>query len=165
MRDSARFRRGASVCRGRRGGARQTGADYRLGLLLALAAMLAGTVSTISSKFAALQADKWGFMAVSYSFSVAAAMLLQSEQKAQASPAARRASLTIGLAMGGLNLVGFYLLLQALESGPLAIVAPLTGMHFLIAIFLAAVIYRERPDGRSILGIVMAVAAVLLMRS
>jgi uncharacterized membrane protein len=66
--------------------------------------------------------------------------------------------------MAALNLVGFYLLLLALETGPLSVIAPLTGLHFIIAIILAGVVYRERPDVRSVVGIVMAVAAVLLMK-
>lgn len=154
------------LCARRRGVTRPgSGGDYRLGLILALLAMLAGTVSTISSKFAALQADKWGFMAISYSFSVGGALIMFRRQPDEAGSALRGPALAIGLTMGALNLVGFYLLLAALETGPLSVIAPLTGMHFLIAIILAAVVYRERPDRRSIAGIVMAIVAVLLMKT
>jgi drug/metabolite transporter (DMT)-like permease len=138
--------------------------DFRSGVVLALLAMLAGAVSTVSSKFAALQADKWGFMAVAYSFSALAAFFMY-RKSPEASPAPRRVAVTIGLIMGGFNLIGFYLFLQSLETGPLAIIAPLAGLHFVISILLSAIVYRERPDLRSFIGILLAVAAVLLMKA
>lgn len=139
-------------------------ANYRKGVILASLAMLAGTVASVSSKFAALQADKWGFMAISYSFSAGAALAMHSRKWRESSQASRGSTWAIGLSMGGLNLVGFYLLLLALETGPLAVIAPLTGLHFIIAIMLSAVVYREQPNVRNIIGIAMAVAAVLLMK-
>jgi len=66
--------------------------------------------------------------------------------------------------MGGLNLVGFYLLLQALEAGPLSVIAPLTGMHFVIAVILSGVVYRARPGLYNVAGLILAAAAVLLMK-
>lgn len=137
---------------------------YRLGVVLALFAMLAGTVATISSKFAALQADKWGFMAISYSFSSCAALIMRRREWKTAASASPWPTLTIGVCMGGLNLVGFYLLLQALETGPLSVIAPLTGMHFVIAVILSGVVYRERPGLYNVAGLILAAAAVLLMK-
>jgi uncharacterized membrane protein len=66
--------------------------------------------------------------------------------------------------MGLFNLVGYYALLQALASGPLSVIAPLTGMHFFVAIVLSALVYRERPDRRSLAGILLAVLATVLMK-
>jgi len=134
-------------------------------VVLALLAMLAGTVASISSKFAALQADKWGFMAISYSFSTCAAVAMRRKEWNRLPTEPWGAALAIGLTMAGLNMVGFFLLLLALETGPLSIIAPLTGLHFIIAILLAALVYHERPDVRSGVGMVMAVAAILLMKA
>jgi drug/metabolite transporter (DMT)-like permease len=150
--------------RGRTAPLQRPGARYRWGVGLATLAMLSGTVASISSKFAALQADKWGFMAISYSFSTCAAVAMRHKDWRRLPAAPWGATLAIGLTMAALNLVGFYLLLLALETGPLSVIAPLTGLHFIIAIILAGVVYRERPDVRSVVGIVMAVAAVLLMK-
>lgn len=151
--------------RGRAVGAQRPGARYRWGVMLALLAMLSGTVASVSSKFAALQADKWGFMAISYSFSTCAAVAMRRREWNRLPSGPWRATLVIGLAMAGLNLVGFYLLLLALETGPLAVIAPLTGLHFVIAIMLAAVVYRERPSLPNMAGMVMAIVAVLLMKT
>ncbi|APG25025.1 MAG: DMT family transporter [Syntrophotalea acetylenica] len=145
--------------------AEEVAGRYRCGVALALLAMVAGTVATVSSKFAALHADKWGFMAIAYSFSAAAAGLWRYRQWQNVSSAALKAPVIIGIIMGGLNLIGFYLFLWALETGPLAVIAPLVGLHFTIAVLLSAVLYRERLDFRGGLGILLAVAAVLLMKA
>lgn len=154
------------ICaQGRASVAQRPGGRYRWGVGLALLAMLAGTVASISSKFAALQVDKWGFMAISYSFSTCAAVAMRRKDWNRFPSGPLRATLIVGLTMAGLNLVGFYLLLLALETGPLAVIAPLTGLHFVIAIMLTALVYRERPGLRSVAGIFMAVVAVLLMKT
>jgi drug/metabolite transporter (DMT)-like permease len=150
--------------RGRTIPMRRPAASYRLGVVLALLAMLSGTAASISSKFAALQADKWGFMAISYSFSSCAAWIMRRREWEEVAPEPQWTAWGIGLCMGGLNLVGFYLLLQALETGPLSVIAPLTGLHFIIAIILSGVVYRERLKPRSVVGIFLAAAAVLLMK-
>jgi len=151
----------------RRPGAAEQPADARVrhGLFLALLALLAGTVATISSKFAALGVDKFGFMAVSYSVSAAGSLLLRRREPGAVRRAPWRPALLLGLAMAVLNLVGFYALLAALASGPLAIIAPLTGLHFVVAIVLSLVIFHERLTLRELAGIVFAVLAMLLMKS
>ena len=151
----------------RRPGAAEQPADARVrhGLFLALLALLAGTVATISSKFAALGVDKFGFMAVSYSVSAAGSLLLRRRELGAARQVSWRPALLLGLAMAVLNLVGFYALLAALASGPLAIIAPLTGLHFVVAIVLSLVIFHERLTLRELAGIVFAVLAMLLMKS
>jgi drug/metabolite transporter (DMT)-like permease len=144
--------------------ARQPGASFQTGLVLALLAVLAGTVSSISSKFGALYADKWGFMAVSYTFSSCGSFVLRRRELTRGHPARWGAALGIGLGMGLFNLIGYYALLLALDQGPLSIIAPLTGMHFLVAILLSAVVYRERPDRRGLAGILLALLAMVLMK-
>jgi drug/metabolite transporter (DMT)-like permease len=153
------------LCAGRKNSlARQPGARFQTGLLLALLAVLAGTVSTVSSKFGALYADKWGFMAVSYTFSSCGSLALRRRELTRKRPARLPTALSLGLGMGLFNLVGYYALLQALASGPLSVIAPLTGMHFFVAIVLSALVYRERPDRRSLAGILLAVLATVLMK-
>lgn len=150
----------------RRGSAGQpVDARVRRGLLLALLALLAGTVATISSKFAAMGVDKFGFMAVSYSVSAAGSLLLRRRELGAVRQASWRPALLLGLAMAALNLVGFYALLAALAVGPLAIIAPLTGLHFVVAILLSLVVFHERLAPRELAGVVFAVLAMLLMKS
>ncbi len=75
----------------------------------------------------------------------------------------RRQAVIIGLAMGLLNLAGFYLFLKALALGPLAIVASVNGMHFLVAVILSVVIFREKLTPSRLLGLVLAILAIVLL--
>ena len=73
-------------------------------------------------------------------------------------------SLLIGLLMGVTNFVGFYAFLAALAKGPLSIVVSITGMYFVMAVVLSALVYKERLDPPRIVAIVLALIAVLLLR-
>jgi uncharacterized membrane protein len=66
--------------------------------------------------------------------------------------------------MGVLNFFGFYAFLTALESGPLSIIALIAGMHFVIAVALSVLLYREKMTPRRILGIGLTLLAVVLMQ-
>jgi uncharacterized membrane protein len=66
--------------------------------------------------------------------------------------------------MGLLNFFGFYAFLTALESGPLSVIALITGMHFVIAVALSVLLYRERMTPRRILGIGLTLLAVVFLQ-
>jgi drug/metabolite transporter (DMT)-like permease len=136
----------------------------RRGFLLALLAIAGGAASTISSKFAALQVDSFGFMAVSYTMSTILVLLVKSRMLPQKAGQRTRPALFIGLAMGVTNFFGYYALLQALVTGPLAIIAPLVGMYFIMAVLLSFLIYRERVSRLQLLAIALTVLSILLMR-
>ena len=52
----------------------------------------------------------------------------------------------------------------ALSIGPLSIIATLMGMHFLIAIILSAIVYNEKLKAKTVLGILLAIVAVVFLR-
>jgi len=76
-----------------------------------------------------------------------------------------RDALIIGCCMGFVNLAGFYAFLKALAIGPLSIIISIVGMHFVVAIILAALIYREKITTKRIVGIILTIAAIIMMRS
>lgn len=149
--------------RSRAGTAGESG-HARRGLVLALLAIAGGATSTVSSKFAALQVDAFGFMAVSYSMSTLLILLVKSRMFPQQAGQRTRPALLIGLAMGVTNFCGYYALLRALASGPLAIIAPLVGMYFVMAVLLSFLIYRERITRQQLLAISLTVVSILLLR-
>jgi uncharacterized membrane protein len=61
--------------------------------------------------------------------------------------------------------VGFYTFLAALSVGPLAIIVSITGMHFVIAVLLSVIFYKEKLSRMRILGMGLAVASILFLRS
>jgi drug/metabolite transporter (DMT)-like permease len=149
--------------RSRAGSATDTNHSRR-GFLLALLAIAGGAASTVSSKFAAIQVDSFGFMAVSYSMSTLLILLVKSRMFPQQTGQRTQPALFIGLAMGVTNFFGYYALLRALATGPLAIIAPLVGMYFIMAVMLSFLVYREKVSRQQLLAIALTVLSILLMR-
>lgn len=147
-----------------RGGETAEAGYDRRGFLLALLAILGGATSTISSKFAAIQVDSFGFMAVSYSMSTLLVLLVKKRMLPQQAGQRTRPALVIGGAMGVANFFGYYALLQALAIGPLAIIAPLVGMYFVMALLLSFLIYRERVTPLQLLAVTLTAVSIWLMR-
>ncbi|EFK10125.1 putative membrane protein [delta proteobacterium NaphS2] len=138
--------------------------NTRIGFLFVGISILAGALAAISSKFAALHANKMAFMATSYT--MATLMSFAFRKKAQSADANtnHRDALLIGFFMGLINLAGFYCYLKALSTGPLSIVTSVTAMHFVIAIILSVLIYREKLNRWRITGIFLTIASIVLLR-
>jgi drug/metabolite transporter (DMT)-like permease len=127
-------------------------------------ALLCGAIASISSKFAALYTNELTFMALTYILSALFSLAIKDKLQAKQPGVMTRDALIIGVGMGLINFVGYHTFLIALARGPLSIIAAITGMHFVIAIVLSAVIYRESLTGPRLAGIVLAALSVLLMR-
>ncbi len=127
-------------------------------------ALLCGAIAAISSKFAALYTNEMTFMALAYILSALFSLAIKDQLQAKKPVHINRDALVIGIGMGLINFVGYYAFLSALARGPLAMIAAITGMHFVIAIVLSAVIYHESLTGPRLGGIALAALSVLLMR-
>jgi drug/metabolite transporter (DMT)-like permease len=135
------------------------------GLLLVFLAMLSGALSAISSKYAAQHTDLLAFIALSYIFSSLFTLFLAPRMFTPApDQSPRKLALGIGLAMGLLNFTGFYLFLKALALGPLAIVASINGMHFLVAVVLSVVFFQEKLTTIRVTGLILALGAIFFLR-
>jgi len=135
------------------------------GFLYVAAAILAGAAAAISSRYAALGTDKIAFMAVSYGLSTLfVAGFGERGRRQEKAVAGSRESLRIGAIMGILNVVGYYAYLEGLARGPLSLVTVITSMHFVIAVVLSILIYRERPTRVGITGIVLTIVSLILLR-
>ncbi|MGM0424727.1 MAG: EamA family transporter [Thermodesulfobacteriota bacterium] len=134
------------------------------GLALVGLALLAGGLSAISCKYAAEHTDIWAFISLSYILSTLLTLVLAPSMFSRSQTGKGGLDLGIGLAMGILNLAGFYMFLRALAMGPLSVVAVVNGMHFLVPVLLSAVIFKERLGASRMLGLVLALAALCLLR-
>ncbi|MFW6177822.1 MAG: EamA family transporter, partial [Desulfohalobiaceae bacterium] len=134
------------------------------GLTLVGLALIAGGLSAISSKYAAVHTDIWAFIALSYILSTLLTLILAPNMFSGVKAGKGSLDLGIGLAMGILNLAGFYMFLRALAMGPLSIVAVVNGMHFLVPVVLAAIWFKERLGLTRLLGLLMALAALYFLR-
>jgi drug/metabolite transporter (DMT)-like permease len=149
-----------------RGGDGKTAWNSSRGLLFVAAAILAGAGAAISSRYAALATNKVAFMAVSYGLSTlfAAGLGVPARRRGQ-EVAGRATALRIGCTMGILNVVGYYSYLVALSRGPLSLVTVITSMHFVVAVVLSIILYRERPTFLGICGIVLTIVSLVLLRA
>jgi drug/metabolite transporter (DMT)-like permease len=139
--------------------------SFRKGLLLVFVSLISGSVASISSKFAAVYSNKLGFMALSYFLgTLFSAALIRTSGK-ERSGGSRKDAISIGLLMGLINFVGFYTFLAALSVGPLSIIVSITGLHFVIAVLLSVIVYKEKLSRTRILGMALAIASILFLRS
>jgi len=139
--------------------------SVRKGLFLVFVSLISGSVASISSKFAAVYANKLGFMALSYFLgTLFSAALIRTSGK-EGSRGNRKEAFRIGFLMGLINFVGFYTFLAALSVGPLSIIVSITGMHFVIAVLLSVIVYKEKLTRMRILGIGLAMASVVFLRA
>jgi drug/metabolite transporter (DMT)-like permease len=138
--------------------------NVRKGLILVAISVVSGSVASISSKLAALYANKVAFMALSYFMGACFSLGLASRLNRSDEKGHHKEALTIGFLMGLINFVGFYAFLKALSAGPLSIIISIVGMHFVIAVILSALIYKERMAFLRVLGTLLAVVSILLLR-
>jgi drug/metabolite transporter (DMT)-like permease len=139
------------------------GAQKR-GLVLVFVSMLFGAVAAISSKFAALSVGKFAFISISYIFSGLLSLLWRNVLYPKTKVGPIRDALLIGFVMGILNLAGYYAFLAALTTGPLSMIAMVTGMHFVVAIVLSYIIYKESLTVVKAIGVVLTVISVILLK-
>ena len=139
--------------------------SVRRGLFLVFVSLISGSVASISSKFAAVYSSKLGFMALSYFLGAlfSAALINQSGEKE--SRGKLKEAFLIGLLMGLINFVGFYTFLTALSVGPLSIIVSITGMHFVIAVLLSVIVYKEKLSRMRILGLCLTVVSIVFLRA
>ena len=136
----------------------------KTGFLCIIISLIAGAAAIISSKFAAMYTNKMAFIAISYLASTFFALGLRKRLQTEEANENKKDALLIGLVMGVINLAGYYSYLKALSTGPLSIITSLTGMHFIIAIILSALIYREKLTPSRVLGISLTVVSIFLLK-
>ena len=144
--------------------AKKTSRKMNRGLLLVFVALLSGSVASISSKFAALSVNKLAFMALSYLMGALFSLgTIQGKRGTDAGGNTGEA-LMIGFAMGLINFAGFYSFLKALSEGPLSIIVSITGMHFVVAVLLSIVIYKEKVTAPRMVGMALTVLSLIFLR-
>jgi len=136
----------------------------RRGFFCVSISLLAGAVAIISTKFAAMYTNRMAFIAVSYIASTFFALGLRKRLQTEESEKNPKDALVIGFTMGLINFAGYYSFLKALSTGPLSIIASIAGMHFVIAIILSALIYKEKLTPATTLGIILTISSIILLR-
>jgi uncharacterized membrane protein len=139
--------------------------SVRRGLFLVFVSLISGSVASISSKFAAVYSNKLGFMALSYFLGTLFSAALIKKSGDEGIRQNHKEALLIGLLMGLINFVGFYTFLAALSVGPLSIIVSITGMHFVIAVILSVIVYKEKLSRMRLFGIGLTIISILFLRA
>lgn len=139
--------------------------SVRRGLFLVFVSLISGSVASISSKFAAVYSNKLGFMALSYFLGTLFSAALIKKSGEEGIRQNYKEALLIGLLMGLINFVGFYTFLAALSVGPLSIIVSVTGMHFVIAVILSVIVYKEKLSRMRLFGIGLTIISILFLRA
>ena len=142
----------------------ETRKNIKRGILFVFISLLAGAVASISSKFAAVHTHKMAYIAVSYTAATLVSFALREKFQTEEAESNHRDAILIGLVMGIINLAGYYTFLKALSAGPLSIIASIGGMHFVIAILLSRLIYKERLTRWRLLGLFLTIVSIILLR-
>ncbi|MFH1480517.1 MAG: DMT family transporter [Pseudomonadota bacterium] len=143
---------------------KESSGNIKRGLVLVFISLLSGSVASISSKFAAVSVNKLGFMALSYLMGTLFSLGTIKGMGRQEERQNHKEALMIGFAMGLINFAGFYSFLKALSTGPLSIIVSITGMHFIIAVLLSILIYKEKVTTMRILGITLTILSLIFLR-
>ena len=138
--------------------------NIKRGLVFVFISLIGGAVASISSKFAAVHTDKMAYIAVSYTMATLFSFALKGKFQTEESNTNHRDAILIGIVMGVINLAGYYAFLAALSTGPLSIIASIGGMHFVIAILLSRLIYKERLTHWRIFGLFLTILSIILLR-
>lgn len=139
--------------------------NVKKGLLLVFLSLVFGAMASVSSKFAALYANKIGFMALSYFMGTLFSLGLAQRMTTIDDRRHLKAAVWIGILMGCINFAGFYAFLAALASGPLSLVITVTGMHFAVAVLLSVIVYREKITFTRALALVLTMVSVFFLRA
>jgi drug/metabolite transporter (DMT)-like permease len=137
--------------------------DRRCGFLLVTVCVICGAIAAISSKLAAVSTSTSAFMALSYLLGTGFSLAIEKQWGSSPEPGRRGEAVGLGVFMGLLNFVGFSAFLLALTSGPLSVIALVTGMHFVIAIALSVLLYKERLTLSRGVGIALTLLSVALL--
>jgi drug/metabolite transporter (DMT)-like permease len=134
------------------------------GFVLLVISLFTSAIAGISSKFAAMYVGKLSFLAIVYSIAALSSLAFMKRRINVEPPGRYRATLFIGIAMGILNFVGYYSFLTALSNGPLSLVASITGMHFVVAVVLSILIYKEKMTLFRVIGFLLTILSIILLR-
>ena len=135
-----------------------------IGIILTSIALVFGAASMIVCKFAAITVNTLGYISVSYLYNIFFSLGLRKRLQTDRENPKHKNALILGIFIGVFNFAGFYILLKAFSTGPLSIIASISSLSFVIVIALSVLIYREKLTLWRIIGILLAILAVVLLR-
>ena len=132
------------------------------GALLALGAMLCLAISAAITAAVVDQLVLLPFIAMSYFFAIGPSYVL--EKRLHNRSGTTEGIAPLGIAMGLANVTAFFSLLLALQNGPASIVFPVSSLALLVSVVLSILVYKERLNAAKAFAILLALAAIVVMK-
>ncbi len=139
--------------------------NYKLGILLAFLAAIGSAGAFVCSKFAADFTKIIDYMALTNTLIVFISVIEMriSNKLTEVKPKIQELLLSIVLAV--VNLVAWFAIIFALQTGPLNIISTITGISFIVSIALTSLVYREKISFRRLSAIFIAVIAIVILKN
>ena len=139
-----------------------------IGLLLALAAAFSTSISMLTGKFASTEVPKINYIFVSYTLVMIFTFVINKtfyRSKKKITKIDKRKVLKFGIFIGVLNLIGYFCVLQAFATGPLALIQGISSNSFIIPVILSVIIFKEKFTYKNAIVIALAIISILLIKS
>ncbi len=142
--------------------------DYskaKIGLLIAVIAIIPGAGMKIVNKYAADSYDTIAFTVITYLFLVlVSSFSYKVSSKIQDCKYKSGNSITLGILIGLVNFAGFYSHLFALKSGKLAVISTIHASYVVVAVLLAKLFCKEELSIKQFALVLLSVVGVILLK-
>ncbi|MBU1975936.1 MAG: DMT family transporter [Nanoarchaeota archaeon] len=135
----------------------------KIGLILVGISLIFSVLTNIAIKFGAMLGNTLGLMCFSGIFCSIMSFGFRNKMQNEKENPKQKNALIIGFFIGVANVIGFYVLLKALEVGPLSIVASINSLYYVIAVLLSAIFFKEKMTLKRILALILSIIAVVLL--
>ena len=132
------------------------------GVFLAIGAMLCLASSEVIVSAVIDRLIILPFISLSYFFAIGPSFVL--EKRLHRRGGKKQGAARIGVAMAAANITAFYLLLYALGRGPASVIFPIIALALLVSVALSKRAYGEKLTAKELSAILIALAAIILMR-
>lgn len=134
------------------------------GISWALVAAAATAVSMLTGKFASTRVPLINYIWMSYTLVAAYTFLIMKTTAGGYDLQAEKKAGRYGMIAGTLNLIGYYLVLKAFASGPMALIQGVFSTSFIIPIILSVLLLKDRFDLCKAVIIILTLFSLLLIK-
>lgn len=137
------------------------------GILFALLAAFSTSISMLTGKYASTEVSKIHYIFISYTLVMIYTTIINRtifRKKRKLDKAMTKKIVLFGVSVGILNFAGYYLVLNAFETGPLSLIQGISSNSFIIPIILSLFVFKEKFNYKNAIVVALAIISVLLIK-
>lgn len=137
------------------------------GILFALLAAFATSISMLTGKYASTEVPKINFIFISYTMVIVYTVIInkfvvKKDQKKKNSDSKK--VILFGIIIGLLNFAGYYLVLSAFATGPLSLIQGISSNSFIIPIVLSVIFLKEKFTYKNAIVVALSILSIILIK-